>query len=160
MDGPPLAGAQVCPPAPLRYSHLKNAGLLEKRRCPGCRFFEWRGCQGPLGWLARPAAEGEDTGHPSGRSEPLTRSERLTLPALPGDVGQRPLSISRHMPSGERCFCWKQHQGEAVENTYYQVASAFFQNASSARAAVDNGMPLSTGERAVPKARRLSLVKE
>ena len=72
---------------------LKNARLLEKRRCPGCRFFEWRGCQGPLGWLARPAAEGEDTGHPSGRSEPLTHSERLTLPALPGDVGQRPLNI-------------------------------------------------------------------
>ena len=88
---------------------LKNARLLEKRRCPGRRLFEWRGCQGPLGWLARPAAEGEDTGHPSGRSEPLTRSERLTLPALPGDVGQRPLSSPRQMPSGERCFRWKQH---------------------------------------------------
>ena len=91
----------------------KMTGLLEKRRCPGCRFFEWRGCQGPLGWLARPAAEGEDTGHPSGRSEPLTNSERLTLPALPGDVGQRPLNIPRQMPSGERCFRWKQHYGAA-----------------------------------------------
>lgn len=29
------------------------------------------------GWLARPAAEGEDTGNPGGRSEPLTSLEHL-----------------------------------------------------------------------------------
>ena len=42
----------------------------------GFPVLKWKVGQGSESRLARPAAEGEDTGHPGGRSEPLTPLER------------------------------------------------------------------------------------
>ncbi|MBS1210291.1 MAG: hypothetical protein H6R19_2689 [Proteobacteria bacterium] len=71
MDGPPLAGVQVCPPAPLRYSHFeKMQGYLKNEDAPVVGFSSGEGVKGRRGGWRGPQPKARTRATPAGEANP------------------------------------------------------------------------------------------